>query len=135
VLKSSRLGVDFATNDAGENIHMLRLVALRDWSRTLGIDLDRITCHVLSGPDPAEELVGFCRNNHVEHLVMGARAASAVRRYLGSVSAQVVAEAPCSVTVVRLPEAAGPDGPATEDEKPGSKRPRKPKPGTGLPSS
>jgi eukaryotic-like serine/threonine-protein kinase len=104
VIRSSRLGVDFATNDAGENIHMLRLVALRDWSRTLAIDLDRITCHVLSGPDPAEELVEFCRNNHVEHLVMGARAASAVRRYLGSVSAQVVAEAPCSVTVVRLPD-------------------------------
>jgi hypothetical protein len=26
------------------------------------------------------------------------------RRYLGSVSAQVVAEAQCSVTVIRLPE-------------------------------
>jgi len=35
--------------------------------------------------------------------VLGARASSALRRYLGSVSAQVVAEAPCTVTVVRLP--------------------------------
>jgi len=33
-----------------------------------------------------------------------ARGASATRRYLGSVSTQVVAEAPCSVTVVRLPQ-------------------------------
>jgi nucleotide-binding universal stress UspA family protein len=32
---------------------------------------------------------------------MGARGSSKVRRYVGSVSAKVVAEAPCSVTVVR----------------------------------
>jgi nucleotide-binding universal stress UspA family protein len=32
---------------------------------------------------------------------MGARGSSALRRFLGSVSARVVAEAPCSVTVVR----------------------------------
>ena len=36
-------------------------------------------------------------------IVIGARASSALRRYLGSVSAQVVAEAPCTVTVVRTP--------------------------------
>jgi non-specific serine/threonine protein kinase/protein-serine/threonine kinase len=33
---------------------------------------------------------------------MGARSASQFRRYLGSVSSAVVAEAPCSVTIVRL---------------------------------
>ncbi len=104
VLKTRAIGVDFATNDAGESYRVLRLVALRDWSRRLGFPVERITHHVLEGSDPAEELIGFCRNNGVEHLVMGARAASAVRRYLGSVSAQVVAEAPCSVTVVRLKE-------------------------------
>ena len=88
--------------------------------------------YVLSGPDPAEELVDFCRNNHVEHLVMGARAASAVRRYLGSVSAQVVAEAPCSVTVVRLPETPEERAASATPEQAGkAKRPRKPKPGTG----
>jgi len=38
----------------------------------------------------------------VDHIVMGARGNSALRRYLGSVSAQVVAEADCSVTVVRV---------------------------------
>jgi nucleotide-binding universal stress UspA family protein len=32
---------------------------------------------------------------------MGARASSTLRRYLGSVSSHVVAEAPCTVTVVR----------------------------------
>jgi nucleotide-binding universal stress UspA family protein len=39
---------------------------------------------------------------------MGARGASTARRYLGSVSSQVVAQAPCSVTVIRLPQAAAP---------------------------
>jgi len=34
---------------------------------------------------------------------MGARASSSLRRYLGSVSSQVVAAAPCTVTVVRVP--------------------------------
>ncbi len=104
VLKTRAIGMDFATNDAGESYRVLRLVALRDWSSRLGVPPDRITHHVLEGSDPAEELISFCRNNGVEHLVMGARAASAVRRYLGSVSAQVVAEAPCSVTVVRIKE-------------------------------
>jgi non-specific serine/threonine protein kinase/protein-serine/threonine kinase len=106
VLKTSRIGVDFATNDQGENYRVLRLIGLRDWSRTLEFPPERITHHVLEGTDPADALIDFCRNNGVEHLVMGARAASAVRRYLGSVSARVVAEAPCSVTVVRLPAAA-----------------------------
>jgi nucleotide-binding universal stress UspA family protein len=46
--------------------------------------------------------VEYARHNHVDHVVLGARASSALRRYLGSVSAQVVAEAPCTVTVVRV---------------------------------
>jgi nucleotide-binding universal stress UspA family protein len=46
-------------------------------------------------------LIEFARRNHVRHLITGARALSKVRRYIGSVSAKVVAEAPRSVTVVR----------------------------------
>jgi nucleotide-binding universal stress UspA family protein len=37
---------------------------------------------------------------------MGARASSALRRHLGSVSSRVVAEALCSVSVVRVKSAA-----------------------------
>jgi nucleotide-binding universal stress UspA family protein len=48
----------------------------------------------------------FATRNGADHIVMGARASSALRRYLGSVSAQVVAESPCTVTVVRETERA-----------------------------
>jgi eukaryotic-like serine/threonine-protein kinase len=42
--------------------------------------------------------------------VMGARAAGALRRHLGSVSSAVVAEAACTVTVVRLKDIADSGG-------------------------
>jgi len=74
---------------------------LKHWTRTLKLPADRTTFHVLEATDAADALIDFARANHVDHIVIGARASSALRRYLGSVSAQVVAEAPCTVTVVR----------------------------------
>jgi len=44
---------------------------------------------------------------------MGARASSMMRRYLGSVSAQVVSQCACTVTVVREPVL--PDAPPEDD--------------------
>ena len=67
-------------------------------------DLDQntiATFHVLEAPDPALAIVEFAERTRVDHIVMGARGHSALRRYLGSVSSQVVAQAPCTVTVVR----------------------------------
>jgi nucleotide-binding universal stress UspA family protein len=60
-----------------------------------------VTHHVLEATGPADAILGFARSNGVDHIVMGARASSVRRRVLGSVSAEVAAEAPCSVTVVR----------------------------------
>jgi protein-serine/threonine kinase len=68
---------------------------------------------VLEGPDPASTVVDFVRDNHVDHVVIGARGASPLRRYLGSVSAHVVAESPCTVTVVRVAQT----GDAEKDEE------------------
>jgi eukaryotic-like serine/threonine-protein kinase len=62
--------------------------------------------HVIEAIDPAAALIEFAERNHVRHLVTGARASSKLRRYMGSVSAKVVAEAPCSVTVGVAPAAA-----------------------------
>ena len=46
-------------------------------------------------------LLDYARVNPVDHIVMGARADTAMRRLLGGVSSEVAARAPCTVTVVR----------------------------------
>jgi nucleotide-binding universal stress UspA family protein len=57
--------------------------------------------HVAIG-HPAEQLVRFAEQNHIEHIVVGHRGGTAFERWLiGSVARQVVAYAPCAVTVVR----------------------------------
>jgi nucleotide-binding universal stress UspA family protein len=103
VFRTSRIGIDQMVTDDGESLHVRRLVELRQWSADLPLDGERVSHHVLEAPDPADAIVQFVKRNQVDHLVMGARTASQFRRYLGSVSSAVVAEAPCSVTIVRLP--------------------------------
>ena len=104
VLKTSRLAIDPEVDEHGRNLHLQRLVALRHWARVLPVAGERITYHVIEAVDLAAALVDYARNNRVDHIVMGARGASPLRRLLGSVSAKVVAEAPCTVTVVRTRE-------------------------------
>lgn len=114
VMKTARIGMDQLTDRAGNSLHLKLLVELKHWARPLqpavGMDESRLTFHVLEAPDTAAAIVDFANRNHVSHIVMGARGTSTLRRYLGSVSAQVVAEAQCSVTVVRA--AAAPTGPS-----------------------
>jgi serine/threonine protein kinase len=106
VMKLNRVGMDKLTDDAGNSLHVQQLVAVKHWARPLQqqleLDEHRLTFHVLEAPDTAHAIVEFANKNQVDHIVMGARGNSALRRYLGSVSAQVVAEAECSVTVVRV---------------------------------
>lgn len=102
VMKVAMISNDDGLDEHGRNVHLQQLAELKHWAHPLGRSAERITFHVLEASDPAQIIIGFARDNHVDHLVMGARGASAARRYLGSVSTQVVAEAPCSVTVVRL---------------------------------
>ncbi|TBO33911.1 serine/threonine protein kinase [Aquabacterium lacunae] len=105
VMKINRVGMDKLTDEQGNSLHVTQLVAIKHWARPLqqglGMNDQRLTFHVLEAPDTASALVEFATRNQVDHIVMGARGNSAMRRYLGSVSAQVVAEAECSVTVVR----------------------------------
>jgi nucleotide-binding universal stress UspA family protein len=101
VHKVSLLALDPVADAKGRNIHLQRLVELKHWARALPLPAERITYHVLEAVDAANALVDFARANRADHVVIGARASSALRRYLGSVSAQVVAQAPCTVTVVR----------------------------------
>ncbi len=102
VLKVRHLAIDTPVDRKGRNLHVVQLGQLKHWASQLDWPAERITYHVLVAPDPAKALLDYARTNHVDHIVMGARGSSAIRRYLGSVSAKVVAQALCTVTVIRL---------------------------------
>ncbi len=110
VMKIHRVGMDDLVDADGRSKHLKLLVQLKHWARPLtqalaasgrGDTAGRITFHVIEAPDPAAAIVDYARRNKVDHIVMGARSSGRLRRHLGSVSAQVTAEADCTVTVVR----------------------------------
>jgi nucleotide-binding universal stress UspA family protein len=115
VMRTARLGMDEPLDKDGSSKHVNLLVQLKHWAHPIaqpspgagGDAGGRITFHVLEAPDPASALLEFGRKNQVDQIVLGARSSGVLRRYLGSVSAQVAAEADCTVTVVR---AAAPSG-------------------------
>jgi nucleotide-binding universal stress UspA family protein len=118
VMKTNRIGMDELVDADGRSRHVRMLAQLKHWAlpvvqahtdaRAIAPHEQdaRITFHVIEAPDPAAAIVEYARRNQVDHIVMGARSSSMLRRYLGSVSAQVAAQADCTVTVVRAPEAA-----------------------------
>jgi non-specific serine/threonine protein kinase/protein-serine/threonine kinase len=101
ILKQSRLAIDRTLDKSGHNKHVSRLVSLKHWAEPLQLPPDKLTYHVLEAMDPAQALLDYARSNHVDHILMGARANSTQRKFLGSVSAAVASRAPCTVTVVR----------------------------------
>jgi serine/threonine protein kinase len=106
VLKLGRITIDRTLDEQGQNKHVDRMVALKHWASPLKLDESRLTVHVLEAVDPASAILEFADVNHVDHIVIGARTASRLRTLLGSVSAKVASEAPCTVTVVRPPRLA-----------------------------
>jgi protein-serine/threonine kinase len=111
VMRTARIGMDDLVDKSGQSRHVKQLVQIKHWAhpiaKALFFDEGRLTFHVLEAPDPAAAIVEFARRNQVDHIVMGARGQSALRRYLGSTSSQVVAESDCTVTVVRAPQQVG----------------------------
>ena len=107
VLKLNRITMDQTLDEQGNNKHVQRLVGLKDWARPMKLNQGRITYHVLEAIDPADTLLDYARVNNVDHIVMGARANSTMRKILGSVSGKVAMEAPCTVTVVRIRDVEG----------------------------
>src|SRR5262249_14728253 len=107
VLKLGRITIDRTLDEQGHNKHVDRMVALRHWASPLKLDAARLTVHVLEAVDPAAAILEFADVNHVDHIIIGAHGGSRLRSLLGSVSAKVASEAPCTVTVVRPPRRAG----------------------------
>jgi len=103
VLKQHRIELDRTLDDEGQNKHLKRLIELKHWAQPLAMDENRVTFHVLEAVDPASAILEYARANPVDQIVLGARRDSALRNILGSVSGEVVAKAPCTVTVVRPP--------------------------------
>ena len=110
VMKIARIGLDELVDAEGRSRHVKQLVGLKHWARpiskALNLDEGRLTFHVLEAPDVAAAIIDFAQRNHADHIVMGARGTSTLRRLLGSVSSQVVAQSDCTVTVVRSAGAA-----------------------------
>ncbi len=88
-------------DSAGHSVYIKRLVALKAWASPLGLAEDRISYHVVQAVSAADAILRYAEHNQIGHIILGARGASTLRRHLGSVSSKVVAEAGCSVTVVR----------------------------------
>ena len=101
VLRLNRIAPDATLDADGHNKHAQRLAELRHWAAPLGLPEDRLTTTVLEAVSPASALLEYIEVNPVEHVLMGARANSAIRSLLGSVAGEVAAQAPCTVTVVR----------------------------------
>ncbi len=104
VIKTARLGIDQTTDEAGNHLHVSRLVGLKSWADGFDLPDDRLTYSILENTDPATAILEHAEAIEADHIMMGARGHSTARRFLGSVSARVVAEASCSVTVIRRPE-------------------------------
>ena len=101
VLKQNRVALDTTLDEDGTSKHLNRLVALKNWANSLKLPQGKISFHVLEAVDPAAAILDYARTNQVDHILMGARANSTMRALLGSVSGEVAAQAPCTVTVVR----------------------------------
>lgn len=115
VLRQGRITLDQTLDGQGRNIHHQRLVELRSWAIPLELEEGRVSYHVLESPDPAAAILQYVNVNRVDHLVMGARASSLRRTLLGSVSSQVAAQAPCTVTVARSRRFRNAELPEAED--------------------
>jgi nucleotide-binding universal stress UspA family protein len=116
VIKTNRLRLDSAQDEQGRNLHVRRLVEMQAWAKSLGLAPEQVTAHALEAADPAAALIDFARENHVDQMVIGA--GSPIRRTIGPTAARISAQAPCTVTLVRLPRTAdlAPQGDEIETE-------------------
>jgi len=101
VMQTSLVAIDENVDKAGENIHVQRMAALRRWAQPLDLPRGKVTFHLVESRSIAAGILDFARSNKVDHLVIGAPAASVASA--SRLTAQITSEAPCSVTVVRVP--------------------------------
>ena len=101
VMTPNRAAQNHPLDAEGGSIHMRRLVDLKYWANALHLGTAHVTFHVLEAPDPAAALIDYARMNRVDQMLVGAKARVGRRPLLGGIVARIVADAPCTVTVVR----------------------------------
>lgn len=103
VMPASLIAIDENVDAAGDNIHVRRLAELRHWAHPLQLPKGKITYHLLDSRSVSGGILEFARSNCADHLIIGAHSPGG--SFAGRAGAQITAEAPCTVTVVRAPEA------------------------------
>lgn len=99
-------GTDDPAARSGEDPHLEHLVRLRHWVEPLQLPAERLSLHVLDASSPGGAILDFARNNHVDLIILGAPSeGSRTAAWWRSTASTVAAKAPCSVFLVRVPEA------------------------------
>lgn len=80
--------------------HIQAQAELRHWLEPMKLARSRVNIQVFYG-DPATEIVNYANQFAVDHIIMCAHRSEGAKKMVGSVPTKVIAEAPCSVTVVR----------------------------------
>ena len=80
--------------------HIQVQAELRHWLEPLKLASSRMNVQVFYG-DPASEIVHYANLYAVDHIIMCAHRSEGAKKTIGRVPSKVIAEANCSVTVVR----------------------------------
>ena len=99
VMQTSLIAIDENVDAAGNNIHVQRIAELRRWAEPLQLPRAKITYHLVEARSVAAGIIDFAQSNQVDHLVIGGPVVSGLSA--SKLTAQIIAGAPCTVTVVR----------------------------------
>jgi serine/threonine protein kinase len=80
--------------------HVQHQADLRHWMAPFKLPASRVNYQVIEGA-VANEIIAYSKYHVIDNILIGSQGHSTLRRIIGSVTTRVVAEAPCTVTVVR----------------------------------
>lgn len=80
--------------------HIQTQAELRHWLEPMKLAKSRVNIQVFYG-DPASEIVNYANQFAVDHIIMCAHRSEGAKKTVGSVPTRVIAEAACSVTIIR----------------------------------
>ncbi len=100
VINPSTISSEVSEQDTATSRRIRNIVEMRQWIQPLNLPANRISFQVFEANDPAEAMVEYARLNHVDQIIIGS-SPPPILGLKGTIAERVVAEAPCSVLVVR----------------------------------